>query len=256
MPSQNSSRTVNATKTSFEVIEALRELDGAGITDLANHLDMAKSTVHSHISTLEEMEYIVKEGSKYEIGFKFLRLGEHTREQKKAYRMAKPIVKQLAEETNERSQFITEEYGLGVFVHRQIGQNAVHTNTSIGKRIYLHSTGAGKAILAHLPPDRIQSILDTIGLPAQTQNTITNREELYQELEKIRERGYAFNKEEGMDGLRTVGVPILAPDNNVFGAFSVSGPTYRMNGERLHEQIPNLLRGKANEFELKIEFEL
>lgn len=248
-------RTVNASKTLLEIVEALHELDGAGVTAIANHLDMPKSSVHKHLATLEEMEYVTNESGTYRVGLKFLRLGDYTRTQSEAYRMAKPIVKQLAKETNERSQFIVEEHGKGVFVHRQIGQNAVHTDTNIGKRIYLHATGAGKAILANLPPERIEEIVETIGLPARTEQTITDRDELYDELETIRERGYAFNKEEGMKGLRTVGVPVSDPSGQAFGAFSVSGPSHRLRDDRFHEEIPNMLLGKANEYELKIEFE-
>lgn len=248
-------RTVDASRTLLEVIEALRVLNGAGVTELADHLDMAKSTIHGHLATLEEMEFVTKVNGEYTIGFKFLRLGEHARMRRESYRMAKDIVEELATETNERSQFIIEEYGKGVFVHRQVGQNAVHTNTRLGKRIYLHSTGAGKAILAHLPEERIEAIIDTIGLPERTENTITDRDELYDELARIRECGYAYNKEEGMAGLRTIGVPVSDPNGGVLGAFSVSGPSHRIRGDRLHDEIPNMLLGKANEFELKIQFE-
>lgn len=249
------SRTVDASRTLLEVIEALRVLDGASVTELAEHLDMAKSSVHGHLATLEEMEYVIKEDGEYNIGLKSLRLGEHARMRREPYRMAKDIVEKLAEETNERSQFIIEEYGKGVFVHRQVGQNAVHTNTRLGKRIFLHSTGAGKAILAHLPEERIETIIDTIGLPERTENTITSKKVLYEELEEIQECGYALNMEEGMTGLRTVGVPVSDPDGGILGAFSVSGPSHRMRGDRLHEEIPNMLLGKANEFELKIQYE-
>lgn len=248
-------RTVKASKTLLEIVEALRELDGAGVTDIAAHLDMPKSSVHKHLATLEEMEYVTNKSGMYTIGLKFLRLGDYTRTQSEVYQMAKPIVKQLAKETNERSQFIVEEHGKGVFVHRQIGQNAVHTNTNIGKRIYLHATGAGKAILANLPPERIEEIVETIGLPAQTEQTITDPDELHEELEMVRKRGYAFNMEEGMKRLRTVGVPVFDPNGRAFGAFSVSGPSHRLRGDRFHDEIPNMLLGKANEYELKIEFE-
>jgi DNA-binding IclR family transcriptional regulator len=248
-------RTVKASQTLLEVVNALRELDGAGVTEIASHLEMPKSSVHKHLATLEEMEYVINDNGTYTIGLKFLRLGEYARTQNEAYQMARPIVKQLADETNERSQFIVEEYGKGVFVHRQVGQNAVHTDTNIGKRVYLHSTGAGKAILAHLPPERIEEVIETIGLPAQTDQTITDPDELRAELKKIRERGFALNKEEGMHGLRTIGVPVFDPDEEVFGAFSLSGPSHRMRGDRFNEEIPNMLLGKANEFELKIEFE-
>ncbi len=249
------SRSVKSADTMFSIIESLRLRDGAGVTELSEELDIAKSTVHTHLKTLEQKQYVIKEDGVYHLGFKFLRLGEHARTRKEIYRMAEPIVEELAVETNERSQFIVEEYNKGVFVHRSTGTHAVQTDTGLGKRIYLHSTGAGKAILAHLPSDRIDAIIEDIGLPKQTENTITDPEELRDELEQTRERGYAFNREEGMSRLRTVGVPVMNQDGSVFGALSVSGPSYRMRGDVFNTEIPNMLLGKANEFELKIEFE-
>ena len=104
-------RTVKASQTLLEIITALRELDGAGVTEIATHLDMPKSSVHKHLATLEDMEYVTNNTGTYTIGLKFLRLGEYARTHSEAYQMAKPIVKQLAAETNERSQFIVEEHG-------------------------------------------------------------------------------------------------------------------------------------------------
>jgi len=239
----------------FSIIESLRNMDGAGVTELSNELEIAKSTVHTHLKTLEQKQYIIEEDGVYHLGFNFLRLGEHARSRERVYRMAEPIVEELATETNERSQFIVEEYNKGVFIHKSTGTHAVQTDTGLGKRIFLHSTGAGKAILAHLSPDKVDGIIEDVGLPKQTENTITDRKELHEELKRIRERGYAFNKEEGTKGLRTVGVPVMKQDEAVLGALSVSGPSYRMRGDLFNTEIPNMLLGKANELELKIEFE-
>jgi DNA-binding IclR family transcriptional regulator len=102
----------------------------------------------------------------------------------------------------------------------------------------------------HTPPGRIEEVIETIGLPAQTDQTITDPDELRAELKDIRERGFVLNKEEGMHGLQTIGVTVLYPDGELFGAFSVSGPSHRMRGDRFHEEIPNMLLGKAHEYEL------
>lgn len=245
-------RTVKTTETVFAILEILKERDGARITEVAEALELAKSTVHRHLTTLVEREYAVKEGDVYHVSLRFIELGEHARDRKKGYQLARTNVEELATETDERVQFIVEEHGWAVYVHRALGSHGVQTDPGIGKRIPLHATSAGKSILAYLPDDRVSWIIDQRGLPAITDHTITDREELFDDLESIREQGYSVNNQENVDGLRAIGVPVLRPDNRVLGALSVSGPTRRMKGDWFAHELPDLLLGTANELELNI----
>lgn len=245
---------VKSAETLLAVIEGVRELDGARVTELATHLDLAKSTIHRHLNTLERNEYIVKEGDTYHVGLRFLGLGEYARERHAVYREARPIVDQLAAETEERALFMTEEHGLAVYLYRGIGNHAVRTNSRIGTRRYLHVIAGGKVMLAHLPKHRVDEIIDRWGLPAETSETITNRAELDSHLQAVRERGVAFNREEAIEGLCAVAAPVLGPDDSVVGALSVSGPAHRMKGEWFESTIPDLLLGSANELELNVEY--
>jgi DNA-binding IclR family transcriptional regulator len=102
--------------------------------------------------------------------------------------------------------------------------------------------------------DRIEEIIDRWGLPQETEQTITSREALYEELDRIRDRGYAFNREEHLKGVKAVGAPVLADDGRVVGAFSVSGPVHRMKGEWFEEEVTNTVLGISNELELKITY--
>lgn len=245
---------VQSAETMLTVVEGIRELDGARVTQLATHLDMAKSTVHRHLTTLERHEYVVKEGEEYNIGLRFVGLGEYARERKPVYAEALPIVDQLAEETEERALFMTEEHGLAVYLYRGVGSHAVRTNSTIGTRRYLHTIAGGKVMLAHLSDDRVEDIIERWGLSVETPSTITTRDALEEELERVRERGIAFNREECIDGLCAVAAPVLGPDESVVGALSVSGPAHRMKGTWFEEEIPDLLLGSANELELNVEY--
>lgn len=246
--------TVKSAATLLSVVEGIKEFDGARVTELADHLDVGKSTVHRHLSTLNAHEYVVQEGDEYHLGLRFLGLGEYVRERNPVYGMARPIVDQLAEETEERALFMTEEHGRAVYLYRGLGSHAVRTNSTTGTRRYLHTIAGGKVMLAHLPRERVDAIIDRWGLTAETPTTITDRDELAEELAGIRERGVAFNREECIDGLQAVAAPVLGPDGSVVGALSVSGPTHRMKGEWLEEEIPDLLLGSANELELNLEY--
>lgn len=246
---------VKTTESAFAVIEALRRLDGARVTEVADELDMAKSTAHRHLSTLFDLEYLAKEGDEYHVGLQFLNLGEYARERKEAYRIIKPKVKQLAEETVERAQFIVEEHGQGVYVHRATGENAVRTpNTGVGKRNAIHATSAGKAILSRYDDERVRAIVERRGLPRLTDRTITDEDELFAELERVRERGYSTNNEENIEGIRAVGVPVMHSEGRPIGALSVSGPVHRMKGEWFDREIPDLLLGTTSELQLNIAY--
>lgn len=250
--------TVDRLKTverAFDVIHALKELDGAGVTELAEHQGMPPSTAHKYLDSLLQERVLVKEGSEYHVGMEFLHLGGFVKNRKPLYRIASQKVRELAEETGERAQFVVEAHGQGIYLETEArDRHAVQTNRRIGSRRYLHSSAAGKAILAYLSEDRREAVIQRWGLPAETENTITTKEELGSELAAIREQKIAFNDEESVIGLRAVGVPILSTDDDVLGALSLSAPTQRFKGERYREELPDLLLGYANEIQLTLTY--
>lgn len=246
--------TVLADETLLDIVEHLHDDAGATVTEIANELGYAKSTVHNHLSTLYGRGYVLKDGTAYHLGLRFLAVGERTRNRYPASQLAKEKVDDLARETGERAQFIVEEHGDGVYLHRALGERAVRTDPGIGNRIPLHATAAGKAILANVSEERLFDIAERTAFEAITERTITDESALRDELEEIRERGYAFNDQENLDGLRAVGVPITGPNDEVIGALSVSGPNHRFKGESFERELPNLLLGTANELELNIAY--
>lgn len=245
---------VKSVETAFRIVEALHERGGAGVTELASALSAPKSTVHNHLQTLESNEYVVNDDGTYRVACRFLELGAHARDRRPVYEVARPEVDRIAEETGELSGVVVEEHGRGVFLHRAKGDRAVHVDTYAGKRIYLHGAALGKAILAHLPADRVDQIVDRHGLPALTENTITDRNELADELADVRETGIAFDDEERLDGLRSVGAAITGPDGGVLGAISVAGPTTRLQDDRFREEVPEVVRSAVNVIDLNVTY--
>jgi DNA-binding IclR family transcriptional regulator len=247
---ERAKNSVRTTEKTLRIVEALKENEGGHVTRLAEQLGMSKSTVHNHLATLEENGYVVKDGDTYRLGLKFLDLGGYTRSQMKLFRIAKPKVKQMAEETGEVANLLTEENGMGVYLFRAKGEQAVDLDTYVGHRTHLHYTAQGKAILAHMPESRVQEIIETYGLPKATPNTITDPDELFAELEKIRERGYATHEEERLMGLRSIAAPIQ-PDNGVAcGSISISAPASRMEDE----EITDIVASAANAIELNVKY--
>lgn len=252
MASESQHRPVETVETAFDIVDVLKRNDGAGITDIADELDLAKSTVHRHVKTLESRGLLVREGDVYRISTWFLDYGIHVRNRHRLYDVARPKVDELAAETNEKVWCVIEEHGMGVHIYGAEGRHSVKTHARIGQRTYLHQFAAGKAILAHLPDDRIESILEDYGLAAQTDQTITERDALYDQLATIRDRGYAFNREESVIGVHAVGAPIRNESGTAIGAISVAGPANRLRGDLMTEELPNLLLGATNEVEINL----
>ncbi|MBV0926026.1 IclR family transcriptional regulator [Halomicroarcula limicola] len=254
MADRQNSNAVKTARTTFEILEELKERNEATVTELTDAFDLSKSSLHNYLTTLEADGYVVKNGNTYEVGLRLLDLGGHARHRQRLYDIAREEVTELAEETGELANLLVEQHGRGVYLHRAHGVDAVKTDSYIGQRVYLHNTGLGNAILAHLPRERIEEILDRHGMPATTENTITDREELFSHLERVREEGVAFDDEARVKGLRCVAVPIVNNNDTVEGAISVSGPTSRFQDERFREELPAKLKSVANVIELNITY--
>lgn len=253
MTSQRSTEVVTVA-TAFDLVETVQALDGARLTELSEELDLAKSTVHRHLKTLEHRGYLVKEDDEYRVGIRFLDLGIHARNRVPGYEITAEKTHEIAEETGELTVFMIEEHGRGYILGRERGPHAVATKTRVGKKIYLHATAGGKCILAHLDEAKVEAIIDRWGLPAFTDSTITDPAELSRELEQIRDRGYAFSRAEHLNGVNTISAPILDETGDVFGALSISGPGNRMRGDRLETEMRDYLLGAVNELELNITY--
>ncbi len=245
---------VKSVENAFEILDALKELNGAGVSTLSDHLGLPKSTIHNYLSTLLQEEYVVKDGSTYHVGIRFLEYGAFARVQMDIYDIARKEIDTLAETTGELANLMVEQHGRGSYLHRARGERAVQVEAHVGTRVPLHGTGLGKAILAHLPEERVDEIIEMHGLTGFTPTTITDRAELKAELEEIRETGVAFDDEERLSGLRCVAAPILSNNGRVLGSISVSGPSNRIRDKRFSEELPNQVLEAVNVIELNVTY--
>jgi DNA-binding IclR family transcriptional regulator len=245
---------VKATRRSLDIVETLRAMDGARLTEVADRLDLPNSTVHNHLSTLMERDYVHKDGNVYRVSLRFLELGEYARDRRKIYQLAKPEIEELAADTGEVANLLVEENGLGVYLWTSEGKNAVPLDIHPGKHVHLHTTALGKCILAHLSDKRVEEIAEERGLPARTDSTISDTETLFDELEAVREQGYAVDDEERVSGMRCIGTAVKSESGNVIGAISVSGPVSAMPTDRLDGELGDRLLAAANVIELKVAY--
>jgi DNA-binding IclR family transcriptional regulator len=245
---------VKALEKTVAIVETLQETGPAHLREIASELDMNKSTVHNHLSTLREHEYVVKDGDTYELSLRFLTIGGVLRDDIELLEAAQPKIDDLAAKTGELVTLATVERGIGVVLYRAAGENAVEIDTHIGAQVPLHNSALGKAILGHMPAERVEEIIAERGLPGETPNTITERETLQAELETVADRGWAYDDEERWRGLRCVAAPILADDGDVKGAVSLSIPRSRMATEEKRTMYADEVENTANLIELSLTY--
>src|SRR5205823_510639 len=112
----------------------------------------------------------------------------------------------------------------------------------LGNRMPLHCTGCGKVLLAYQSEKVIDSVIATTGLPAYTEQTITDPHQFRQELATIRQYGYAVDNGEQEEGVRCLAVPVHGTDGKVVATISISGPSSRLDSARISALIPEVKR--------------
>lgn len=225
-------RTLQTTATSLEVLETIKRHDGARMGDIADELGLAESTVHAHLSTLHDTEYVVKEGHEYQLGMKLFHLGQQARHRTPEYQVVRTHAHDLSLELREEVSFAIAEHGRTVIVFDENTDPATE-GFQVGRYFYMHNSASGKAILAELPRERVDKIVDRWGLPRETERTITDRGALYAELDETAERGYSINDREALEGLTAFGMAVHSPDGSVLGSLDVSGPPYRLSEDEI-----------------------
>lgn len=248
------SSKVKTTESSLQIIELIASNGPVTGEFLENRSGLTTSTIHRHLSTLREHNYVIKEEGKYNLGYKFLTIGGQLRRKVKGYPMIKQKVDDLADETDERAQFIVQEGQERVYLYTEIGNNPVQTGADTGRREPVYASAAGKAILADLSKRKRDRLFESFSLKGTGPNTITDLEELRDNLDEIRDRGYALNIEESTTGVHAIGASVMSRENDApIGAISISGPATRLKLNRIENDLVDLVLGATNELELHIE---
>lgn len=228
----------------FDTVEVLWRLDGAGVTDVATHLGVPKSTAHDYLTTLAETDFVVKEDGRYELSLKLLAVGSRVQYRKRLFHAAKTEVMKLADTTGEAANVTVEERDLAVILYSEESDEGLSLGTYPGLSRSLHSLAAGKAIIAHYPRSRVDEIVRERGLTQVTEETITDRDELDEELDRIRSRGYAVDWDEHIIGMGLVAAPIVHEDT-VLGSVTVACPTSTITVDRQREELVEAVRNSA-----------
>lgn len=206
-----------------------------GISEIAQTLDMHKSTVFRLIDTMVDNGLLRKtqDKQKYRLGLKLFELGGVVFDEFHLKDIANTYIHALSDECGETVHMgILNEMSV-MSIETADTKNSLKPAILIGKSSPIHCTGIGKAILAFLDESKQCNLLTKITLTKFTDKTITLMPVLKGELEKIRKRGYAIDDMEHELGIRCIAAPVFDHTNEVIASLSISGPSIRITPEKI-----------------------
>src|SRR5579872_2076480 len=241
---------IQSVSHSLDVLEQFfGEADELGVTELSKRLKLHKNNVFRLLATLEARGYIEqnKSSENYRLGIKCLHLGRRYIEHMGLVRQARPILSDVTRKCRE-STYVAVYRREGVVPLEAIDPDdrAVRINSPVGQTLPLHCTAAGKTHLAFDTDEQLKSSLPDV-LHSYTDRTITDRAQLFAQLESVARNGYAVDVGEYLDEVSSVSVPIRDYTRSVVGSLSVSGPAYRIGEERIAEEIAPLILDAGRE---------
>ena len=241
---------VQSVERAFEVLEIMASAGGTiTLSDLAERAELPQPTIHRLVRTLLVMGYVRQlPDRRYALGPKLIRLGESAAQQLGAW--SRPHLTQLVERTGETANIAVLDSDMAVYVAQVPSPHTMRMFTEVGRRVYPHCTGVGKALLMQLPNDAVRSLLDRTGMPASTENSHSTPDALIRDLELSRSRGYTVDEGEQEVGVRCFAVPVA--DAPTLTALSVSGPAARItlkSATQIAPLLKQVARDLASEFD-------
>ena len=237
---------MRSVRTTFRVLEAVGEGQPIGLSELARKLELPKSTVQRSLTTLADLGWLRSQAddTRWRIGEKVRQLNERVDDLGRLREAALPALEELNTETLETIHLAVRDGDSVRLVERQDSQHDLRFVKTIGTRSPMHASSTGKAILARLPECELQAYLER-GLAGLTERTLTDPGPLLQDLDTIRDQGFAVADQELTDGVVSVAAYIEIPGGPA-AAVSISGPVSRMPEERWAEYGGKVVEAAKN----------
>jgi IclR family transcriptional regulator, KDG regulon repressor len=205
-----------------------------GITEIAQTLNLSKSTVHRVMTTLAEEGFVRRDEAthRYRLGLNVLSLGGIIMSNLEIYREGQHLLEEFLNRFDETVHLAVLEDYQTVYVSKLECNHPVKILTHVGRKNPLYCTSSGKAILAFQNEATLAEVVRR-GLARFTDTTITTSSELHTELERIKKDGYATSHGELRDGVNSVAVPVRDYTRDVIGAVTVVGPAGRFTAQKM-----------------------
>lgn len=231
---------MSSIRRSVQVMELLARRGAMGVRPVAQQLGLPVGSIHRLLLDLEAEGVAERtpEGE-WALSFRLLEITGMQLERIELPQLARPFADRIAEETRETVNINALHNMMGVTIDKVRGNEGMQLDMRIGSRGPLHCGGAGKAMLAFMPPEQQRSVLDQ-PLKQLTPHTIIDPLELARELDRIAARGYSLDYNEVVVGVRCVAMPILDRDGRPVGAISISGTSLKRPGPQLDHMVEML----------------
>lgn len=241
-------RTVPSLDKALCILELLTK-SRAGLTlpDLVEQSGMAKSSAHYLLVTLERRGYVHRNerAGRYQLGMKLFSLANSAVNGLGLRQKSAPHLAALRMKTGLTVHFAILEQNEAVLISKHDGQSGPRLATWVGKRMDLHCTGLGKALVAYLPAGEVDQIIQARGLGRHNENTISNPKRFREELERVARMGYALDDEEDELGMRCLGAPVFGRSGRPVAAISIAGTTSEIVPENIVPLVSDLKRTAA-----------
>jgi len=212
------------------------------VAEIGDALQLRKSTAHRFLLVLERHRIVERaQSGRFRLGLRLCGLGGRAIEQSDLRDRARPHLRSLVADVEETVHLCVLESMHMIYIDKQEPEQRIRMLSRVGASSPIHCTAVGKAILAAMPPARVEEMLLKLDGQRFTRRTMTNREALLKELERTSHRRYAVDDEEREEGVRCAGVAILNPRGEAIAALSVSGPSSRMTLHRIPQIAGKLM---------------
>ncbi|MDN3525066.1 IclR family transcriptional regulator [Halomonas sabkhae] len=227
--------------------------NGLALSEVAEESGLAPSTTHRLLQALQSQGYVTQDNELgvWKVDVKTFRIGNSFLEARDFIGTSRPFLRRLTAQTGETSNLGIRDGGTAVFLAQCESPQMMRMITRLGSRAPLHASGVGKALMAWLPEDEIERILEEQGLASITNCTLNDTAALYASLAEVRQRGYACDREEHAVGLHCVAACIHNEHGTPLAAISVSGPMARIPEPRLLE-LGELVRETAHDITARL----
>ncbi len=238
---------INSIIKGFKIIELFgRDHDLLGITEISEMLGYPISTTYRIVSTLQHCGYLRQDAvsNKYCLGIQNYNNGLRVNMIRELKRVSYDWMRELSYDYNEVTHLSVLDHDKVLCIQKISVNRGLSATPEEGETNFIHVTSGGKCMLAFMKESRAFSFLDNIELVKLTENSITNKDVLLQELQGIREVGYAVDREESDLGLTCVGAPIISSENKCIAAVSISVPNVRFHYKV--EELGEAIKSVAN----------
>jgi IclR family transcriptional regulator, acetate operon repressor len=236
-----------AVERALTMLETVAQFsEGLSNAEISRKLGIPKSSASYILRTLEARGYFARdaESGKYRVGLKILSLSRGALGGLDVRTVALPIMRRLMQQTGLTCHLAVLDGHEAVYIEKVEPETFIRMDTWVGRRMRVHATSVGKAIVAHIPSEQLEEILRKSGMEKRTPKTITTMPRLLKELERVRDQGYAVDDEENNLGARCVAAPIFDEQGSIAASLGISGTTQQV-GPQTMPRILDALKDAA-----------